>query len=268
MHVRGAGVDLLKDAEISNPRLDKFDVHFPHALAMATEILPDRFDCIVVDEAQDFGEEYWLPIELLLRDIDRSTLFIFYDHNQAIYKRVTSFPIKDAPFILTRNCRNTRFIHEAGYTYYTGEPTEAPPIEGAPIEIINGASRESQARHLHSHILRVLNDEKIDPETVTVVVSSRSHKTFYSLIKNRPLPKPIRWAFEEVRPRNAILVDTMQRFKGLESPILYVWGADDIDCRNDKKLLYTTITRAKSRLFLVGDEAECRHIIEAVPSEG
>ena len=55
--------------EDSNPTLDKFDVHFPHALAMATEILPNRFDAIVVDEAQDFGEEYWFPIELLLREL-------------------------------------------------------------------------------------------------------------------------------------------------------------------------------------------------------
>jgi len=68
---------------------------------MATEILPIRFDAIVVDEAQDFGEEYWFPIELLLRDSDRSTLFIFFDHNQAIYRRVRTFPIKDEPFLLT-----------------------------------------------------------------------------------------------------------------------------------------------------------------------
>ena len=152
-----AGVNLLKDAEDSNPGLSRFDVHFPHGLAMATEILPNRFDAIVVDEAQDFGEEYWLPILTPhFRDQDRSTLFIFYDHNQAIYRRVGSFPIQDQPFLLTRNCRNTRYIHEAGYAYYQGEPTEAPPIEGAAIQIIDANSRSRQAKKLHSHLLSLL----------------------------------------------------------------------------------------------------------------
>lgn len=256
-----AGVDLLRDAEMANPRLDKFDVHLPHALAMATEILPDRFDCIVVDEAQDFGEEYWLPIELLLRDPDKSTLFVFCDHNQAIYKRVASFPIKDPPFLLTRNCRNTRFIHEAGYSYYKGEPTEPPPLEGSPVEIIKGASRESQAGSLHSHLVRLLQVERVGAECIAIVVPGQNHKSFYSLLKDRPLPKTVRWAFEEIRPKNGVVVDTMQRFKGLESAVLYVWGADELDCERDKELLYTTLTRAKSRLFLIGEGRACQRVV-------
>lgn len=256
-----ARVDLLRDAEIANPRLDRFDVQLPHALAMATEIIADRFDCIVVDEAQDFGEEYWLPIELLLRDPDKSTLFIFCDHNQAIYKRVASFPIQDAPFLLTRNCRNTRFIHEAGYSYYKGEPTEPPPLQGSPVEIIKGASRDSQARSMHSHIVRLLQLEGVTPESIAIVVPGQHHKSFYSLLIDRPLPKPARWAFEEVRPKNGIIVDTMQRFKGLESAVLYVWGADELDCESDKELLYTTLTRAKSRLFLIGEEPACLKVL-------
>lgn len=254
-------VDLLKEAEISNPRLDRFDVHLPHALAMATEVVFDRFDCIVVDEAQDFGEEYWLPIELLLRDPDKSTLFIFFDHNQAIYKKVASFPIKETPFLLTRNCRNTRFIHAAGYSYYRGEPTEPPPIEGSPVDIIKGASRESQARSLHNHVVRLLQFERITSDCIAIVVPGQNHKSFYFLLKDRPLPKPIRWAFEEVRPDNGIIVDTMQRFKGLESAVLYIWGADELDCGADQELLYTTLTRAKSRLFLVGEEPACIRLL-------
>jgi superfamily I DNA and RNA helicase len=85
------------------PGMSRFDVHFPHALAMATVIINDRFDAIVVDEAQDFGQEYWFQVELLLRDSDDSTLFLFYDHNQDLYSRVSTFPIDGEPFLLTRN---------------------------------------------------------------------------------------------------------------------------------------------------------------------
>ena len=118
------GRDLLSEAEHSNPSSNRYNVHFPHALALATECISDRYDAIIIDEAQDFGEEYWLPIELLLRDESESALFLFYDHNQAVYKRVTSFPITDEPFLLTRNCRNTVHIHNAAYRYYQGEHTE------------------------------------------------------------------------------------------------------------------------------------------------
>lgn len=256
-----AGTNLLREAEVVNPRADKFDVHFPHALAMATEILPNRFDAIVVDEAQDFGEEYWLPIELLLRDSARSVLFIFCDHNQAIYRRVATFPINDDAFLLTRNCRNTRFIHEAGYAYYQGEPTDPPPIDGAPIQIIDAISRGSQAKRLHSHLLSLLQVERVRPESIAVIVPSRNHKLFYELLKEKPLPKPVRWAIEGYNVSNGIRVDTAQRFKGLEAAIVYLWGADQLDRETDKELLYVTITRAKSRMFLVGELRGCQSVM-------
>lgn len=258
-----SGLDLLRDAQQTNPGADSFDVHFPHALAMATEVLSDRFDAIVVDEAQDFGEEYWFPIELLLRDATKSILFIFYDHNQSVYRRVSSFPIQDDPFLLTRNCRNTRFIHEAAYAYYQGESTEPPPVEGAAIQIIDAPSRGSQAKRLHSHLTSLLNGEGVAPESVAVLVPSRDHRAFYDLLKERPLPKPAKWAIEEYRAPHGIRVDTAQRFKGLEAAIIYLWGADEFDHKNDQELLYVTLSRAKSRLFLVGEASKCLAIVES-----
>ena len=257
-----AGTNLLREAEGVNPGADRFEVHFPHALAMATEILTNRFDAIVVDEAQDFGADYWLPLELLLRDPARSVLFIFCDHNQAIYHRVATFPINEEAFLLTRNCRNTRFIHEAGYAYYQGEATEPPPIEGERIQIIDAASRGSQAKRLHSHLLSLLQVEKVRPESIAVIVPSRNHTLFYELLKERPLPKPIRWAIEDYNVSNGIRLDTAQRFKGLEAAIVYLWGADEFDKERDKELLYVTITRAKCRMFLVGELRGCQAVIE------
>jgi superfamily I DNA and RNA helicase len=85
---------------------------------------------------------------------------------------------------------------------------------------------------------------------------------FYDLLKERPLPKPIHWAIENCNVSNAIRVDTAQRFKGLEAAIVYLWGADDFDSERDKELLYVTITRAKSRMLLVGELQGCQSVIE------
>lgn len=250
-----AGHDLLRDAEATNPGASRFDVHMPHALAMATETLSERFDAIIVDEAQDFGEEYWFPIELLLRDPSGSTLFIFFDHNQSVYRRVSTFPIQDEPFLLTRNCRNTKYIHDAAYIYYKGVETEPPPLPGSAIEVLEASSRGSQAKSLHSHLVSLIDKEGVPAESIAVLVPSRDHRAYYDLLRERPLPRPAKWAVEEYNVRGGVRVETVQRFKGLEATIVYLCGADEFNAEQDRELLYVTLSRAKSRLFLVGSSS-------------
>jgi superfamily I DNA/RNA helicase len=36
----------------------------------------NRFDCVVVDEGQDFREEWWTVVEASLKDSKNSTLYI------------------------------------------------------------------------------------------------------------------------------------------------------------------------------------------------
>ena len=103
--------------------------------------------------------------------------------------------------------------------------------------------------------------ERVRPESIAVIVPSRNHKLFYELLKEKPLPRPVRWAIEGYNVSNAIRVDTAQRFKGLEANIVYLWGADELDREKDKELLYVTITRAKSRMFLVGELRGCQSVI-------
>jgi len=260
---RATGRDVLAEAVQANPTLNKFDVHFPHALALATECVDDRYDAIIVDEAQDFGEEFWLPVELLLRDETKSALFLFFDHNQAVYKRVSSFPISDEPFLLTRNCRNTVQIHEAAYRYYRGEQTEPPTIAGENVSVIDAPSRGSQAKRLHAHLTRLVNHERVRPEDIAVLVPSVGHQEYYQALSNRPLPSGSRWAIEEYGIPGGVRVDTVHRFKGLEATVVYLWGADTFSPKLDTETLYVTLSRAKSRLILVGDEARCKDVLES-----
>lgn len=259
-----SGVDLLEDSALSNPGEDKFDVHYPHALAMSSEILDDRYDAIIVDEAQDFGQEYWFPIELLLANTEKSTLFLFYDHNQAIYSRVSTFPISDEPFLLTRNCRNTRHIHEAAYQYYSGEKTDAPSITGSPLEIINSPSKGSQAKKIHALVSRLIAEERIAAHEIAVVVPGLGHEDYYSLLRDLSLPRPCGWSFEKHSVKDGVRVDTWKRFKGLEATILIFWGLDELDPVIDRGTLYVTLSRAKSRLYLVGRSDRCSKVLDGI----
>ena len=65
------GSDVLREAQEAYPSdsdQQKFDTQYPFALALAAEVVSQRYDAILVDEAQDFGDEYWMGLELLLND--------------------------------------------------------------------------------------------------------------------------------------------------------------------------------------------------------
>ena len=62
---------------------------------------------------------------------------------------------------------------------------------------------------------------------------------------------------EGIRANNTVLIDTIQRFKGLESPIVILWGLDTIDLTRSEELLYVGMSRAKSLLVAVGTATTC-----------
>jgi hypothetical protein len=71
-----------------------------------------HFGAIVVDEGQDFGDEWWTVLEACLAD-DQSYLYIFFDDQQSLLPRGASYPIDMPPVDLSRNCRNAGQIYAA-----------------------------------------------------------------------------------------------------------------------------------------------------------
>lgn len=59
------------------------------------------------------------------------------------------------------------------------------------------------------------------------------------------------WAFQDFEPEKHVLVETAKRFKGLESPIILLWITDPYIA--DEKLLYISISRARFRIWIVGN---------------
>jgi hypothetical protein len=259
---QASGRDLVAEAAAAYPRGDYFDVHLPVALAYAADVLPDRFDAVVVDEGQDFREEFWLPIELLLADGATSPLYIFYDQNQSLYRRASTFPVTGEPYVLTANCRNTREIHTAAYRFFRGEQTEPPSICGVTVETITAPSPSVQARKLHALVCRLVNDEQVAPSDIAVLVANPAQKgDCISLLRALPLPKPARWA-REARPSPGVVgLDTVQRFKGLEAAIVILWALSGLDHDQHREVFYVGMSRAKSVLFLVGTSTDCEAVM-------
>ena len=252
--VEAGRLDPIERAKAEVPNGNEFDIQLPLAAYYAIEELGDalRFNAVVVDEGQDFGEEYWLPVEMALRSSADSSLYVFYDENQRLYSRVSSFPIPEAnTFPLTKNCRNSKPVHDLAYRYYEGEPADDSGIEGvSPIAVVAN-SVESQAKQIARHITRLLHDENVSPESIGVLVSGHSKESFYDLLRRESLPQPIKWSREEHFLNGTILMDTVKRFKGLERDVVFLW-LDSMSV-SEVALMYVGISRAKSVLYVIGD---------------
>jgi hypothetical protein len=261
------GRNLLQEARqqtpASNPSAE-YDLVLPLALALSCEATPLRFDAIVIDEGQDFKDEYWLGIEWLLRDQKESCLYVFFDQNQALYTRSASMPITDPAFVLTFNCRNTRHIHESAYRFFQGEPTDYPPgNEGAPILSLTSPTLAEQARTLHTAVVDLIAKQGLEPSQIGVLICGEPKEMFFRVLRAKPVPKGANWLVEGSVTDRGIRLETVKRFKGLEADVVFLWGIDSMPLGEQREVLYVGISRAKSRLTLVGTEEVCRRALEA-----
>lgn len=253
--------DPMNRAKLEVPNDNYYDIQLPLAASYAIEELTDelQFDAIVIDEGQDFGEEYWLLIEMALGSSENSWLYIFYDENQRLYSRVSSFPVPHHDtFPLTKNCRNAKPVHKLAYRYYEGEPVDDSGIDGInPIPIASN-SVQLQAKQIGSIMTKLIHDEGVNPESIAVLVASDSKDYLYSLLSAETLPRSVVWSIEEHFQKNSVLIDTVKRFKGLERDVIILWVNQKV-VFNDA-LMYVGISRAKSILYVVGESESLKSL--------
>ena len=230
----------------------RFDIQLPFALALSAEVLEECFDAVVVDEAQDFSDEYWFGVELLLRDQENGHLYVFIDENQTLYPRRAHVPVKDEPFYLTTNCRNTAPIHEAAYRFYKGNKVDAPELLGPTVIWTATAGDEAQADAVVHRVNQWASKERIDAKDIAVLVARRSKSLPYALLQQRAAMAEVTWAVEVHGKTAAVLLDTVARFKGLEAQAVVLWLGDEVIDNALWELIYVGATRAKSLLAVVG----------------
>jgi superfamily I DNA/RNA helicase len=256
------GRDLIAEVERQHPGADLFNQIMPIALANAIDLFGPKYDVIVVDEAQDFGDEYWMPIEMLLNDLEQSLLYVFLDENQDIYHRSGSIPIPGEPMMLDRNCRNTSAIHAAAYRHYRGAVVEPPEISGARVECLNAGDLAGQATVIGRLVTKLVAEEHISPHQIAILLCDGSlREQCERLLKEAPIPKTARLGrLEDYRP-GVVVVDTVARFKGLERAVIILWAFDDSNPASDRETLYVGMSRAKSILYLSGSRGACERLV-------
>ena len=89
---------------------DFWETELPELMGDLAEGLDDKqkYDAVIVDEAQDFADSWWRPVLKALRDEEQGGLYVYSDENQRIFARFGRPPVHLVPLVLDHNLRNTR----------------------------------------------------------------------------------------------------------------------------------------------------------------
>lgn len=226
----------------------------PDLLVSATEKLPEiRFDSIIVDEGQDFRLEWWVGIDKLLAPGGK--LVVFYDSNQRVYKSTSTLPTDlEAVLVpLNKNLRNTDPIHVLAMCHYAGEATETSGIEGLPVDGIVTADPDMARRKIIELVTRLTTTEKIGAGDIAILAATEAQ--LRALVPTSVLGKIPVGNCERADP-NAIAVDTIRRFKGLDSKVIILFANPEL--AYEPELAYVAISRARTLLIALGDEKTLR----------
>ena len=84
----------------------------PYKMMEIIDLANIKFDAIIVDEGQIFHTDWWIVINQMLLDPEKSYRYIFFDDLQRIYEEgENKVPNEDEAIDLTVNIRNTAKIH-------------------------------------------------------------------------------------------------------------------------------------------------------------
>lgn len=252
---RALGPDVFKEAQDAYPSDSdqlKFDLQYPFALALAAEVVQRRYDAILVDEAQDFGDEYWMGLEVFLKDSAESFFYVFIDENQRLYERRSTIPVREEPFYLTNNCRNTAPIHELAYRYYSGDEVDAPDLPGPDIAWVDAATAQEQANVVVARVAQWLGRDGLKPSDVVVLIAKTPKDHVCEMLSIAASNSEVKFLFSNHGTTNGVLVETVSRFKGMEAHAAVLWIGDEVLDEDRKETMYVGVTRAKSLLAVVG----------------
>jgi hypothetical protein len=186
------------------------------AFAEHAQVMEGAFDTLIVDEGQDVSANWWLPLQILLSDPDRSPLYVFFDDNQKLFPVPTGLPFLDSPFLLTDNCRNTKRINELVMRYYKGGTMRAIGPEGPPVDRRVYVTQGELLEQLDESVARWVGEAEVAPEDIALLTAHAAHRsalwTVDALGGIRLTDDP--WE------RNRILRCSIFRFKGLERMVV------------------------------------------------
>ena len=243
---------------------------FCNALEQQSQ-LASQYDAILVDEAQDFHQDWWLPVELLLRDTPNQRLVVFSDPEQTgIYGHGKAFPDGLTSYRLLENCRNTKRIARfCGKVI--GQPIESFTNSPEGVVPVVHEAHESPAQRgvAVKTLVRSLLSEGMNPSQIAILYPSRQDPASSALSGIATIDAiPLR-GDENILPNwlagTVIWSSTIKSFKGLEADCVIIADAPSPSSTPGFNLsdLYVAASRSKHRLHIFPTSAASKSEADA-----
>lgn len=210
------------------------------------------YSAVIVDEGQDVDWAEWDLVEGCVQA--GGVLRVFFDSNQAVYRArddlETRLQAEGVPLRL--NLRNTKRIAAVTEPLYRGPLIECAGAEGGLPLVVETSAAEGGSRVL-SIVRELISGQSLAPADVAV------------LAPDAKAVETIRFELSRIglkatdaltRTPGAVIVETVARFKGLES--LAVVLLVDRTCANNAELAYVGVSRARALLVVVGMLAQTK----------
>lgn len=207
----------------------------------------ENFEAIIVDEGQDISWDQWDLIDEILRD-KKSYLRVLFDSNQAIYRARDDLEtrLQAKSFPLRLNVRNTKQIAAVTEGLYRGPLIHCGGSDGVAPLIFDVPNSKSLAK-CEEIVLDLIEQKKILPADIAVLATNS--KTV-SEISSKLLTSRVKVTDAISRLGGYVTVDTIGRFKGLESKVVVLLF--DGESANSSELSYVGVSRARAMLIVIG----------------
>lgn len=212
-----------------------------------------KFDAVIVDEAQDFADDWWTPLLRSLRDEETGGLYAYSDERQRVFARFGRPPVQLIPLVLDHNLRNTRQIAQ---TFVPLAPTGMELRGGdGPLVTFVPASRD-QALTVADEQVDVLFDEGWGAGDIALITLGQRHPV--QAERQASLGQQCYW--ERFWDTDDIFYGHVLGFKGMERRAVVLCVNEHGSRDRASERLYVGLSRATDRLIVVGDPDAIRRM--------
>jgi len=252
-------------------REEELDIYFSRTLPEAvTEFylgIPEdmKFDSIIVDEGQDFMENWFFCLEAMV--IQDGEFYVFADPNQKLFASDLGYfdKILISKHRLTRNLRNTETI-----TKWIGVFVEDgkiyPGLQGGLRVVCKPWATLREEKALIEEEVGRLVSQGIKPSRIVILSPNKLEKSSlvgctrireWPLVEFRQAGRSQRNRGQDgqrLAPGNAIRFATIRSFKGLEADVVFLIGLREGKRTCTDADIYVGASRARFVLYVFYDK--------------
>jgi hypothetical protein len=227
----------------ANPPQAWWDYRLPEGLPEYAKRVGYQISAMVVDEGQDFAPDWWVSLQLLLKDPDEAPLYVFVDAAQQIYRPQWEAPFPGPVMDLEVNCRNTIQIAQRVAAVFGAELPTLGVSGPTPMFLVASTDDQIEDR-LRQLITTFLRDGKLRADQVVILSTSRNQ---IDGLRGRDIE-----GIGLVAPgEEGVVTETVHRFKGLEADIVILL-LPQLRSDQDRALAYIGMSRARAQLTVMG----------------